>query len=145
MNLTEVVNHTKQQPLRVHFPFATEREVIQSFVETDIGKNRLRCSDPLAVDQTPPRRVDLTLHFLTEGLRSRCRASQKEVNLPSLSPIRMLQTLAPQLTDPAISLPTAKLDGPVTLDDYIASIPIEPLSRRADAETLVRTHREILR
>jgi hypothetical protein len=26
MNLTEVVNHTEQQPLRVHFPFAAKRE-----------------------------------------------------------------------------------------------------------------------
>jgi hypothetical protein len=145
MNLAEVVNHTEQQPLCVDFPFAAQREVIQSFVETDIGKHRLGCSDPLAVDQTTCQRIDLPLHFLTEGLRSGCRASQKEVDLTGLGLIWMLQTLAPQLANAAIGLSTPKLDGPVTPDDHIASIPIQPLSRRADAETLVCTEGEILR
>ena len=56
MNLAEVVNQTEQQPLRVDFPFAAQREVIQSFVETDIGKHRLGCSDPLESDDLSANR-----------------------------------------------------------------------------------------
>ena len=69
MNLTEIVNHTEQKPLRIHLPFAPKREVIQSLVEADIGKDWFRCSNPLAVYHTTRQRVDLTLHLLAKRLR----------------------------------------------------------------------------
>ena len=68
MDLQEVMHRAVEEPLDIHLPFSPEGESIEPQGRADMGKDRLCGGEPLVVNETTFRRIDLPLHFLGEGL-----------------------------------------------------------------------------
>jgi hypothetical protein len=63
-NLFDIMDHTVEHPLNVHFDLAPQRKTIESLLRPNIPKDRLHNGEPLAIDRSGFWRVYLGDHLL---------------------------------------------------------------------------------
>ena len=124
MDLGQIMHHAVKQPLRVYLLFASQAEPVESQDGSYMRKGRFCYCQPATVNETSRDRVNLAPHFGCERFRFVAGGSLEEINLSHFAALRTAQTLPSQLTIPAISLGSAKLDSPLASDHDITTVPI---------------------
>ena len=66
VDFTNIMHESKQFPLHIDFGFGAEGEVIQSFLNAEVGKDRLYDRQPAGIDLPAFRRVDPGLHVIDQ-------------------------------------------------------------------------------
>lgn len=67
-NLVDIMHHTVEHPLHVHFDLASQRQPISSLLGTDMAKDWFHNGEPLTIDLPCCWRVDLRDHRLGQRL-----------------------------------------------------------------------------
>jgi hypothetical protein len=64
LDFTNVVDPGKQLPLHIDFGSGANREVVQAFLDAEVGKDRLYHRQTPSVDLSASHRVDAGFHLL---------------------------------------------------------------------------------
>ena len=66
LDFTNVVDESEQLPLHIHFGFGAEGEVVQPFLDAEIGKDRLHDRQTPGVDLPAFGCIDAGFHLLDQ-------------------------------------------------------------------------------
>ena len=134
-----------EEPLDIDLLLATETEAVQAEAATDIGKDRFDSCHSSTIYKAACYRVDLAPHLLRKGLSIVFCLSGIVSDLARYCLVGVLHALCPESAWHAVCLASHELDEPLSIDQHVAAVPVEPLAGWTHAKSLVRAEREVFR